>query len=124
MATNVYPVHPKAGNIFVQVQIEDISTAGQKYVVPGFSGKIKKIHSVINGAIATANAVLTAKIGGTAVTNGVITVTQSGSAAGDVDSATPTGANHFTPVQAIEIETSGASTNTVDVVITLELEPA
>lgn len=120
---NTYPSPPPMHHRFVTVQIEDISTAGQKYVVPGFRGKIKKIHSVINGAIATADADLTAKIGGTAVTGGVITVTQSGSAAGDVDSATPSGNNTFTPTDAIEIETDGASTNTVEVVVTLELEP-
>lgn len=120
---NTYPSPPPYHHKFLTVQIEDISTAGQKYVVPGFRGKIKNMWSVINGAIATADADLTAKIGGTAVTGGVITVTQSGSAAGDVDSATPSGANTFSPTDAIEIETDGASTNTVEVVVTLELEP-
>ena len=119
-----YPYIPPVQNRFVTVQIEDISTAGQKFVVPGFNGRIRKIHSVINGAIATADAVLTAKIGGTAVTGGAITVANASSAAGDVDSATPTALNSFTDTQAIEIETNGASLNTVEVVITLELEPA
>ena len=120
--TNTYPTTPPVSHRFVTVQIEDISTAGQKYVVPGFKGKIKNAHSVINGAIATADADLTLKIGGTAVTGGVITVAQSGSAAGDVDSATPSAAHTFTQSQAIEIETDGASTNTVEAVVTLELE--
>lgn len=119
---NTYPKAPPLTHRFITVQIEDISTAGQKYVVPGFRGKIKKINNVINGAIATAPAVLTAKIDGTAVTGGVVTVTHTSSAAGDVDSAIPTGANTFTPTSVIEIETSGASTNTVAAVITLELE--
>lgn len=118
-----YPYTPPLQNRFIPVQIEDISTAGQKFVVPGFDGRIRKIHSVINGAIATADATLTAKIGGTAVSGGAITVTQSGSAAGDVDTATPTGANEFTQSDSIEIETDGSSTNTVEVVVTLEVEP-
>lgn len=120
---NTYPTPPPLQNRFVTVQIEDISTAGQKYVVPGFRGKIKKAWSVINGAIATADADLTLKIGGTAVTGGVITVATASSAAGDIDSCTPSAANTFTPSQAIEVETDGASTNTVEVVVTLELEP-
>jgi len=120
--TNTYPEQAPLSHRFVTVQIEDISTAGQKYLVPGFRGKIKKVHSVINGAIATANAVLTTKIGGVAVTNGALTVAFSGSAAGDVDTATPSAANVFTPTQAIEVETNGASTNTVPVVVTYELE--
>ena len=117
--------YPKSANLkrrFMTVQIEDISTAGQKYIVPGFAGKIIGASSVINGAIGTADADLTLKIGGTAVTGGLITVATASSAAGDVDSCTCTGANAFTSTQAIEVETDGASTNTVVVVVTLELE--
>lgn len=119
-----YPYIPPLQNKFIPVQIEDISTSGQKFFVPGFNGKIRKIYSVINGAIITADADLTTKIGGTAVTGGLITVAISGSAAGVVDSATPTALNAFTSTEAIEIETDGASGNTVEVVMTYELEPA
>lgn len=106
---------------YLTVKLDDISTAGQIYVVSPVAGTISKIYSVINGAIATADAVLTSKIGGTAITNGAITVANSGSAAGDVDSATPTALNTITAGAAIEIETNGASTNTVEVVITIEI---
>lgn len=120
-----YPKTPKLSRRFLTVELDDVSTAGQVYVVPGFRGKIKKIWTALNGAIATADAVLTAKINGTAVSGGAVTIAYSGSAAGDVDSATPTGAsynNAFGEGDAIEIETNGASTNTIKVVITLELE--
>lgn len=120
--TNSYPSSPSLSTRFMTVQIEDISTAGQKYVVPGFQGRIVKAWSVINGAIGTADADLTLKVGGTAVTGGVITVATASSAAGDVDSCVPTAANTFTEGDAIEVETDGASTNTVEVVVTLELE--
>ena len=118
------PYVPPLQNKFITVHMPDISTADQVYFVPGFNGRIRKIHSAIDGAIATADADLTAKIGGTAVTGGLITVATSGSAAGDVDTATPTALNSFTSTQAIEIETDGASTNTIGVAITFELEPA
>ena len=101
--------------------IADISTAGQVYVVSPVAGTITKIYSVINGAIATANSILTPKIAGTAITGGAITVAFSGSAAGDVDSSTPTAANTIAAGQAIEIETDGASSNTVEVVLTIEI---
>lgn len=120
---STYPHTPPLQNRFITVEIPDISTADQRYVVPGFRGKIKKIHSALNGAISGADADLTAKIGGTAVTGGLITVAQASSAAGDVDTATPSAANTFTESQAIEIETDGASTGTVAVVVTFELEP-
>lgn len=97
--------------------LADISTAGQCYIpIPeGFEGDVVEIRSVINGAIATADATLTPKIGGTAMTNGAITVANSGSAAGDVDVSYPTSARTVTAGDAIEIETDGASTNTVEV---------
>lgn len=103
--------------VHVPFYIADISTAGQIYVpVPSTAeGDIVEIRSAIDGAIATADATLTAKIGGTAVTGGAITVTQSGSAAGDVDVVYPTAANSVVAGDAIEIETDGASTNTVQV---------
>jgi len=119
-----YPYVPPVQNRFLTATITDVSTAGQVYVVPGFNGRIRKISTVLSGAITSANAGLTAKIGGTAVTGGAITITQSGSAAGDVDSVLPTGANSFTDSDAIEIETDGASSTARAVTITLELEPA
>ena len=102
-------------------QIEDISTAGQTYVVSPFAGTITKIYSVLNGAISGANSILTPKIGGTAITNGAITVAFSGSAAGHIDSSTPTALNAVTAGQAIEIETDGGSTGTVKTVLTIEI---
>lgn len=97
--------------------LADVSTAGQVYVpvTANMEGEIKEIRTVLNGTIATANAVLTPKIGGTAVTNGAITITASGSAAGDLDSSAPTAANAVVEGDAIEIETNGASTNAVEV---------
>ena len=117
-----YPYVPSLKSKFVTVKISDVATAGQVYFAPGFSGRIKNITSCLGGAIGTANAVLSAKISGTAVTGSTVTIAYSGSAAGDVDSATPSGANEFTATDNIEIETTGASTNTVEVVVTLELE--
>lgn len=107
--------------IYLTTAIADISTAGQIYVVSPVAGTISKIYSVINGAIATANSILTPKIAGTAITSGAITVAFSGSAAGDVDSSTPSALNTITAGAAIEIETDGASSNTVEVVITIEI---
>lgn len=119
---STYPTTPDLNRRFMTVTIDDVSTAGQVYFVPGFRGKIRKIHSVLNGAIATADAGLTTKIGGVAVTGGGVTIANASSAAGDYDSAVPSGNNTFTQTQAIEVETDGASTNTVSVVLTFELE--
>lgn len=104
--------------------LADVSTAGQIYVpIPKeFAGNVVEIRSALNGAIGTANAVITPKINGTAMTDGAITITQSGSAAGDVDVSYPTGANAVREGDAIEIETNGASTNAVAVTFTIVIQ--
>lgn len=122
--TNSYPQQPPLSHRFMTVTMADVSTASSVWVVPGFRGRIKKLSSVINGAIATANAAITVEINGTAVSGGALTITQSGSAAGDVDQVdVATGStNEFTESDAIEIITDGVSTNTVIATFTLELE--
>lgn len=57
------------------------------------AGTVTAIRSRLKGALATGDATLTSKIGNSAITNGVITITQSGSAAGDIDSCSPSAAN-------------------------------
>ena len=103
-------------------KLADISTASSAYVISPFRGKIKKIYSVISGTIATANAVLTASIGGVNITGGAITIAYSGSAAGDIDSCAPTAKNEVAEGQAIKITTNGASTNTVYSQLTIILK--
>lgn len=101
--------------------IADVSTAGQIYVpVPDeFDGDVVEIRTALNGAISGADATITPKIGGTAMTNGAITIANSGSAAGDVDTSRPTGAYTVRAGEAIEIETDGGSTGAVAVFGTL-----
>lgn len=96
-------------------EIADISTASQIYVPIFDDGEIIEFASALNGAIATADANLTMKIGGTAVTNGVITVAFTGSTYGDVDIVSPSAAHFVCNGDAVEIETDGASTNTISV---------
>jgi hypothetical protein len=111
------------GKIYLNVTMADVSTASSVWVVAPVACTFSKIYSVINGTIATANAAITTEIGGTAVTNGGLTITASSSAAGDVDSGTPTALNTLTAGQALEIITDGASTNTVIATFTIELNP-
>jgi len=101
----------------LQFTIIDVSTAGQVYIpIPDeYAGEVVEIRTTLNGAIATADVDLTPKINGTAMTNGLITIATASSAAGDADISRPTGANAVAPGDSIEIETDGASTNTVSV---------
>lgn len=108
---------PDLLNTTLNFSIADVSTAGQTFVpIPiGFDGTVIEVRSALNGAISGADADLTLKVNGVAMTNGVITIAQSGSAAGDTDVAFPTGLNAVRVGDAVEIETDGASTGAVEV---------
>ena len=100
-------------------KITDLSTSGSTFVVCPFAGTISKIYSTIKNSISVADAALTFELDGTAITGGAITVAYDGSAAGDVDSATPTANNTVTAGQAIEIITDGSSTTACETYITI-----
>lgn len=98
---------------YITAVFGDVSTAGSIYIPLNFAGTITSIRSVLYGAIGTANVVLQAKINGTDITDGAVTIAFSGSAAGDIDTATPTAANTFTSGQYLQVTSDGASTNTI-----------
>ena len=103
---------------FVYGEIADVSTASSTYVAVPDGGKVIKIITALQGAVSGGDAAITFEIGGTAITGGAITVTQSGSAAGDIDTATPTAANEVAEDGSIEMITDGASSNTIKLVVT------
>ena len=110
--------------VFITYTLDDISTAASHWVVPGIAGDVVGITTVLHGVIATADAAMTFEIAGTAITGSAITVAYTGSAAGDVDTSTPSAANTVTAAQPVEIITSGASTNTIKLTVTLEMDVA
>lgn len=95
---------------FLYGSIADISTADQIYIPVPDGGRVVAVYSAIETAITVADAILTPKINGTAITNGAVTVAFTGAAAGDVDSSFPTAANSVSTGEAVEIETDGGST--------------
>ena len=104
--------HPLLKQVRVYAYMADISTAGSAFSVSPIRGKIIEIGSVIYNAITVADAAVTSKIAGTAITGGGYTITQSGSAAGDVDSAVPIAANFINEGDNIEFISDGGSTTT------------
>jgi len=91
----------------VGLDIADGSAEGVYYVVCPHAGTISKIWTVIDGAVSTADITVTAAIGATGVTNGVVTIATAASGAGDIDSATPTAANTVTAGQAVNFTVTG-----------------
>ena len=103
---------------FLTAEIEDISTASSTFVAVPDGGRIIKIITALQGAISGANAGISFEIGGTAVTGGGITVANSGSAAGTVDTAEPTALNSVSEDGTIEMITDGASTGAQKLLVT------
>lgn len=103
---------------FLTAEIEDISTASSTFVAVPDGGKIVKIITALQGAISGGNAAISFEIGGTAVINGGITVAHLGSAAGIVDSSTPTALNRVEEDGTIEMITDGGSTGTKKLLVT------
>lgn len=106
---------------YVVTTFVDVSTAGSVYVPVNFGGTVTGVRSVLHGAIATADVDLTCGVNGVAMTNGTITIAFSGSAAGDVDSASPSAGNTFSAGDYINITSDGASTNAVNATLMLTL---
>jgi|GEM_PF-4738194 len=115
-------------NIVHSVRLPDISTKASSAAVvryvASFSGSLGKIYSVLNGALAGGDAILSVDINGTVVTGGAITALLTGSAAGAVYTTTATAANPFQAGDVITVSVGGASTATVTAGITLDLMSA
>jgi hypothetical protein len=104
-----------ANQITMEIDVTDLvgTNAQVKRVVAPCALTVTKIYSVLEGhALATGNASLTVAIAGTPVTDGAVTITQSGSAIGDVDSATPSAANTATAGQVISVTVGGTNDDT------------
>jgi len=101
------------------IQFTDVTIAGSLYFTAPYNGVITKMQTCISGTIATADERVRLRIGGVAVTDGEATITFSGSAAGDVDTANPSSGNTVTAGGAVQVQSDGASTGTVSAIITV-----
>jgi len=112
----------------VIVAMGDVSLVGSgaavlRTVAP-VAGDIKAIRTVLNGALTTGNATLTGKIGSTAITSGVVTITQAASAAGDVDSAAPSAAKTVAVGDVISVTVGGTNDAAVTANVLIEITPS
>jgi len=98
-----------ANKVCLSTRVTTLVGTGVYRIVSPVAGTITKMWSVIDGVLTTGNATLTGKIGATAITNGVITITQAGSAAGDVDSATPSALHIVAVGDVISVTVGGTN---------------
>jgi hypothetical protein len=91
--------------------LEDVSAVEKVYVPIPFSGTVVKVLTVLEASIGSANSTVTVR-NAAGASMGTLTITHSGSAAGDIDLLVPTSNNTVTANSFITIESDGASTNT------------
>lgn len=106
----------------VSAYLADVSAASSTFVVAPFRGTIKRAYSVIANAITGADCTWTMTINGTAVTGSSTTITQSGSAAGDMDSCVPTAANYVNEGDVIAFVSAGESSTTTPTMFTAVID--
>jgi hypothetical protein len=91
--------------------LENVSAVEKVYVPIPFAGTVVKILTVLEAVISSSNSTVTVK-NAAGSSMGTLTITASGSAAGDVDILVPVSNNTVTADSFITIESDGASTNT------------
>lgn len=112
-----------ANKLYLPAQISNLTGAGAavaRLVLP-VDCTVTKLRSALDAPLTVGNATITATIAGTPVTSGVLTITQAGSAAGDVDVATPTAANVGTAGQVLTLTVGGTNTAAVGASVLVEL---
>ena len=111
---------------YITVEIPDLSTGSDTSVAVPFRGYLKRVVSCINNAITGADAAITVKKNGAGSAIATLTVTQSGSAQGDVDSVdiAPSSSAHFSDANGdfVEVVTDGGSTTTCRTQVILVFE--
>jgi hypothetical protein len=108
--------------VFTRVNVVGATASVYRYQnVSGNSETVLKIGSALSAALATGDATITASIDGVAVTLGVVTIAQAGSAAGTKDSATPSGANVIADGASLELTVGGANDAAVFADVAVEL---
>lgn len=105
----------------ITVHIHDISTATDIYVPIINAGTVSKLQTVTSAAIAGSDLIITA-YNSSSASMGNLTVTQSGSAAGDVDVLSPTSNNTVAAGSYIRINSNGGPSSHVDVMLLIAVD--
>lgn len=113
------------GTNLLKIRLEDNVGANalvHRYVHSGPPATIRSIRTITDRALTTGDETITAAINGNAVTGGVVTITQSGSAAGDIDLAEPSAANVLEEGDVLTLTVGGTQASTaLRVDVTVEL---
>lgn len=121
MALNTAPL--ASDSIVITGGMLAIGTAKSAFLPCPSRGRITRIQTVIDAAITTADESLTFEVNGVAKSELAITITQSGSAAGDVDSAEANLGVAVNVGDTLELISAGNSGGTVNLAYLITIEP-
>ena len=105
----------------ITVHIHDISTATDIYVPIINAGTVSKLQTVTSAAIAGSDLIITA-YNSSSASMGNLIITQSTSAAGDVDVLSPSSNNTVTAGSYIRINGNGGPSSHVDVMLLIAVD--
>ena len=111
----------KGQTLLLDLKLTDISGSFDRYVPIPVACKVLHITTALSDAISGSDLVLTVK-NAAGSSMGTITVTQAGSAAGDIDTLSPSSNNIFAVNTALEIEGNGGPSSHVDLDVAILLE--
>jgi hypothetical protein len=107
------------------INLGNISTKASDAAVLRFpspiDGRVALFQSVLNAALATADATLTLAVNGTRAGSGVLRVGYSGSAAGDIATTSPTSSSAVRVGDLITVTCGGGSTATGTATVSITL---
>lgn len=107
---------------YITVFLPEVDTTTEFYIPVPMAGDVTGIYTATDSSFTGADQTLTCKINGTGITSGVVTITQSGSAAGDVDTATPSANNAVTAGDYLQVTSGAEATSTLNVYISFVIE--
>jgi hypothetical protein len=106
--------------VFLTLDVASLSGTGVYRLPSPATGTVTKLWSITKGALTTGDATLTLVIGNDS-TNGVVTITQAGSAAGDIDSAVPTDFNTVAAGDKLSMQVGGSNGAAVGATVIIEI---
>ena len=111
----------RLGESKITLTLTDVSTAETIYLPIPYAGTIVKVVTVLENAITTADATITVK-NTAGLSMGTLTITQAGSAAGDVDTLEPASNNTVADDSYVTVETDGASNTAARLFVTIVVQ--
>lgn len=110
--------------IFVPLRVATLVGTGVSRVRSPARGKVVQVSSITEGVLTTGDATLTARINGTAMTGGLLTISLAGTVAGDQDYANPTALNDVVEGDELSLLCGGTNATATPANCWFEIERA